>query len=288
MNRGALSFFPSRLLPESYYWFLPYSRGVPSMLPQELPLPPMDYRIGTRDLLEITVLEAPELNKTVRVSEDGSINLSLIGRVEVEGLTTQELEQRLTEILNKSFTKDAHVTVVVKEFQKAAVLGAVGRPGEYELVGPTRLLEMIAKAGGLTAMATNDLFIIRQEKDGRQTRISIKLDDLTVSGKQESNILILPKDVITIPIEQTLTVFVYGEVQTPGVISFLGSKKLTVLQAITQAGSLTEWASPRRIKIIRKDKKTGKEIKIPVNLVLIMKGKAPNILLEEGDVVIVP
>jgi polysaccharide export outer membrane protein len=115
------------------------------------PLQVNDYRIGAKDLLEITVFELPELSQTVRVSEDGSITLSLLGRVEVAGLTAQELEKKLAGLLDKQYTKGAHVTVFIKEYQKVSVIGAVGRPGQYEIVGPTTLLQVIAQAGGLTA-----------------------------------------------------------------------------------------------------------------------------------------
>jgi polysaccharide export outer membrane protein len=259
-----------------------------SAFPQDSVLPVIDYRIGSRDLLEIKVFELPELNQTVRVSEDGSISLSLIGRVDVSGLTSLELEKRLASILNKQYTKDAHVAVLIKEFQKAAILGAVAKPGEYELIGPTTLLQIIAKAGGMTAQATSEIIIYRRESDGRQNRIVVKIDVQAVNSTQDINMEIHPKDVITIPIDQLLNVFVYGEVNTPGAITFLSSKKITLLQAIAQAGGPKEWANQRGLIIKRRDKKSGKEIKIQANLKSIISGKAADIVLEEGDIVIVP
>lgn len=252
-------------------------------------LPVNDYRIGAKDLLEITVFELPELNQTVRVSEDGSITMSLLGRIEVAGLTAQELETRLASLLEERFTTGgAHVTVFIREFQKVAVIGAVGRPGMYELVGPTTLLQIIAQAGGLTAQAMNELFIYRQGEDGQQTRIAIRLEDLIVSGNQDLNIMLQPKDVVTVPIDQMQNVFVYGEVRNPGAIPFLASKKITLLQAIAQAGGTTEWAKKSSVVIKRKEKKTGKEMKIPVNLKKIISGRVADLVLEEGDVIIVP
>jgi polysaccharide export outer membrane protein len=247
-----------------------------------------DYRIGPKDLLEITVFELPELNQTVRVSEDGSITLSLLGKVDVFGLTAQELEKRLASLLDKQYTKGAHVTVFIKEYQKVSVIGAVGRPGQYELVGPTTLLQVIAQAGGLTAQAMNELFVYRLEKDGKQTRIIIMLEDLMINGNQDLNIQLQPKDVVTVPIDQTLTVFVYGEVKSPGAIPYLSSKKITLIQAIAQAGGTTEWAKRTRILIKRRDKRTDKEIKLSVNLKKMINGKIADLVLEQGDVVIVP
>jgi len=252
-------------------------------------LPVFDYRIGPTDLLQITVFEFPELNQTVRVSEDGSITLTLMGKVDAANLTAQELENRLASLLEKQFTKGtAHVTVFIKEYQKAAVIGAVSKPGMYELVGPTTILQVIAQAGGVTAQAMNELYVYRQEADGTQKRIVIKLNELMTGGNQELNIILQPKDVVTVPIDQTLHVFVYGEVQKPGAIPFLSSKKITLLQAIAQAGGTTEWAKKSRLTIKRRNKITEKEIKIQVNLKNIIGGKIADIVLEEGDIVIVP
>jgi polysaccharide export outer membrane protein len=247
-----------------------------------------DYQIGPNDLLEITVFELPELNQTVRVSEDGSITLSLLGKVDVATLTAQQLEKKLAALLDEQYTKGAHVTVFIQEYQKVSVLGAVGRPGMYELVGPTNLLTILAQAGGLTNLAMKDIYIYRQDKNGEQTRIVVNIEDLTNNGSPALNIELQPKDIVTVPLDQMLNVFVYGEVRTPGVVSFLGSKKITLLQAIAQAGGTTEWAKASKVVIKRKDKKTGREIVIPVNMKNILKNKQADIYLEEGDVVIVP
>ena len=263
---------------------------VPSIkaLQEIQPLSVNEYKIGAKDLLEITVFNLPELSQTVRVSEDGSVTFSLLGKVEVAGLTAQELEKKLASLLDRQYTKNARVTVFIREFQKVAIIGAVARPGMYELVGPTTLLQAIAQAGGLTAQAMNELFVYRHGKDGKQTRIVVKLEDLMINGNLDLNIELQPKDVVNIPIDQMQNVFVYGEVRTPGAVPYLSSKRITLLQAIAQAGGTTEWAKKSGVIIKRKDKKTGKEMKIPINLKRMISGKIADIVLEEGDVVIVP
>jgi polysaccharide export outer membrane protein len=261
------------------------------VLAQAPPTPPLqinDYRIGSKDLLEITVFELPELNQTVRVSEDGSITLSLLGKVEVAGLTAQELENKLAGLLDKQYTKGAHVTVFIKEYQKVSIMGAVGRPGQYEIVGPTNLLQVIAQASGFTSQAMNELFVYRVDGDGKQNRISIRIDDLTLNGNQAANIAIQPKDVIVVPIDQMLTVFVYGEVKSPGAVTYQSSKRITLVQAIAQAGGTTEWAKRTKILIKRTDKQTGKEVRFSVNLKKMISGRLNDLVLEQGDVVIVP
>ncbi len=255
---------------------------------QEAPLPVIDYRIGTRDLLQITVFEHPELNQTVRVSEDGAVTLVLLGTVEVSGLTAQELEKKLVSLLREKYFKDPQVTVFIQEYQRVSVLGAVGRPGQYEIVGPTNLLQVISQAGGMTTEAANELYVYRDEPNGRKTRIAVNIRDLTINGKYDLNVTLQPKDVIFVPVDQTLTVFVYGEVRNPGALQYKASKKITLLQAIAQAGGPTEWAAKSKVTITRKNPQTGKEIKIPVNLKNIINNKLSDIILEDGDVVIIP
>jgi polysaccharide biosynthesis/export protein len=258
-------------------------------LPQDLrSLPANDYKIGAKDLLQITVFELPELNQSVRVSEDGSISWGLMGKVDVSGMTAQELEKRLAALLDQKYTKGAHVTVFIQEYQQVAVMGAVGRPGMYQLIGPTTLLQMISQAGGLTADVMGELYVFRPGADGKQERIAISIQDLIAKGDQSLNIPLQPKDVVSIPADQTVSVYVYGEVKNPGALPFKKSKQLTLLQAIAQAGATTEWAVKSAVMIKRKDKATGKEIKLTVNLRNIIKGKISDIILEEGDVVIIP
>ena len=109
------------------------------------------YRIGPGDLLELKVFEVKELDQTVRVSEDGSITLPLLGRVIVEGLTQEGVVQKLTELLQAKYVKNPQVTIFIKEYknQQVAVIGAVEKAGSYELVGRKNLLQIISMAGGL-------------------------------------------------------------------------------------------------------------------------------------------
>jgi polysaccharide export outer membrane protein len=284
---GSLNNLPSSIqyiaLALFIFGILPVA--IPALQEQQN-LPVNDYKIGSKDLLEIKVFELPELNQTVRVAEDGSVSLSLLGKVDVAGLTAQELEKKLASILDQKYTKGAHVTVFIKEYQKVSVFGAVGRSGSYELVGPTTLLQVISLAGGLTPEAGNELYVFRQSKDGQKTRIPVNLKDLT-SGNQNLNIDLQPNDVVSIPIDQMLTAYVYGEVKNPGAIQFRQSKRFTLLQAIAKAGGLTEWASKSSVTIKRTEKETGKEMQFVVNLKKIEAMKTPDIILDEGDVIII-
>ena len=96
-----------------------------------------EYQIGAKDLLEISVFEVPELNITVRVSENGLVNLPLLGEVLAAGLNRADLEKKIAAMLEKNFLKNAQVTIFIKEFQskKISVMGAVKDPGMHDLIG---------------------------------------------------------------------------------------------------------------------------------------------------------
>ena len=246
------------------------------------------YRIGPGDLLELRVFEVEGLSQTVRVEEDGTITLPLLGRVMVKGLTQEEVVQRLTDLLQAIYVKNPQVTIFIREYknQQVAVIGAVERSGNYELVGRRNLLQMISMAGGLTEMAGNEVFILREGPDGQTSTLTIDLKDLLVNGNQTLNVAIEPNDVINVAVDREIRVFVMGRVNTPGPITAKLSEGMTLLQAIAGAGGPAEGAKQTAITITRKN--GGKEQKIKVNLKDILKGKKMDIKLQEGDVVFVP
>ena len=247
------------------------------------------YRIGPGDLLELKVFQVDELSQVVRVSEDGSITLPLLGRVVVEGLTQEGVVQKLTGLLQAKYIKNPQVTIFIKEYknQQVAVIGAVENAGSYELVGRKNLLQIISMAGGFSETAGNEVFILREGPDGATSTVSIDLKDLLVNGNQALNIPIEPNDVINVPVDKEIRVFVMGRVTRPGAVTSKLSEGITLFQAIADAGGLAEGAKESAISITRKDK-TGKEQKIRVNLSDIIKGKKKDIVLQEGDVVYVP
>jgi len=247
------------------------------------------YRVGPGDLLELKVFQVDELSQTVRVSEDGSITLPLLGRIVIEGLTQEGVVQKLSGLLQAKYVKNPQVTIFIKEYknQQVAVIGAVEKAGSYELVGRKNLLQIISMAGGFSETAGNEIFILREGPDGVTSSVAIDLKDLLVNGNQKLNIPIEPNDVINVPVDKEIRVFVMGRVNKPGAIKSKISEGVTLLQAIADAGGLAEGAKESAITITRKDK-AGKEQKIKVNLRDIIKGKKKDVVLQEGDVVYVP
>lgn len=250
-----------------------------------------DYRIGAKDLLEIRVIGHEDASTTVRVSEDGKISMPYLEEVEVSGLTKRELEQRLVKLLAEGYFQNPQVTVFIREYKSniVSIIGAVKNPGEYELIGRLTLIDLISKAGGPTGEEMKEIIIFRRLPDGNNTSLKISRDDLLDAGDPELNIPLQAGDVITLPIDRVVHIFVTGEVRNPGMLEVKKSElpNYTLLKAIAQAGGFAERGSKSGVKIIRKDEE-GREQTIRVNVKDIEKGKRPDIKLYEGDVVIVP
>jgi len=248
-----------------------------------------DYKIGPKDLLEISVFGLDELNRTERVSEEGKITLPLLGEIDVEGLTKGELENRISQLLEEKYLQDPQVSVFIAEYQSkmVSILGAIQTPGRHELLGRQTVMDIIAKAGGLTSEAGDEIYVMRRRADGSNSSIKILIDELILNGKAELNIPLEADDVINIPIDKVVQIYVMGQVGNPGALDVKRSMIPTLLRAIAQAGGFGERAAKGGV-IIKRIKEDGSEERIKVNVKDIIKGKKEDIQLEEGDVVIVP
>jgi polysaccharide export outer membrane protein len=248
-----------------------------------------EYQIGAKDLLEISVFEVPELNITVRVSENGLINLPLLGEVKVEGLNRFDLEKKIAAMLEKNYLKNAQVTIFIKEFQskKISVMGAVRNPGMLDLIGRQSLLQIISMAGGLSEQASDTVIIFRQFKNVPNQSLVIKLDALLLKANPKYDIPIYPGDIINVPGSQFLDIYVFGQVKNPGAVRMKkGSDEVTLLRAIAQAGGFTDRARRGKVMITRTE--NGVEKKINVDVKEILGGSRKDFVLQAFDVVFVP
>lgn len=247
-----------------------------------------EYRIGPRDLLEIKVLELPELNVERRVGDGGAVSLPLVGDVPFGGLTASEAADRLSSILTAKFVNRANVTIVIKEFtnKPISVLGAVQRPGSLNVSGKWDLLQAISAAGGLRPDAGKKIFVLRRSENGLSDRLEIATDDLFVNPSPKWNVTIYPSDVINIPARTPVTVFCLGEVRSPGALQFDSDDRITLLSAIAKAGGLTDRAARGTIRVKRRGA-DGRDTEMTANYGRIVSGKDPDPTLKGDDVVVV-
>lgn len=248
-----------------------------------------DYRIGRQDLLEISVFDVDELDQTVRVGDDGSITMPLLGRLDVTGLTKGELEASIAKLLAERYVRDPQVTVFVKEYtsKQIAVSGAVKKPGTYEMLGHKTVLEMLSMAGGLDSEIGKQIIIFRQRSNGVTERISIDLDRLVYAADPTLNVAVEPSDIIYVPAVAKARIFVSGAVKSPDLYEVPRDEPVTLLKAITLAGGTTDRAADKKVRIMRTEE-DGSRTTLVVNLRHIRRGKADDPILEPDDIVLVP
>lgn len=162
---------------------------------------PNAYAIGIGDVLDISVWKNQDLSVTVPVRPDGRISVPLLGDIQAAGMTPLALKQTLTDGF-KEYVTAPGVSVVIKEInsRKVFVTGEVDTPGAYDLQPRTKLMQVIALAGGFTPYAKGRVVVLRDSRDGRaDRRYEISVDGI-VSGKRPGdNIVLLPGDTLVIP-----------------------------------------------------------------------------------------
>jgi polysaccharide export outer membrane protein len=297
------------------------NRSAPAATAQE-------YRIGPEDVLNINVFEAQELNREVRVSASGEISLPLLGSVRAAGLTPRELEFVFQELLHRTYMKDPHVSVFVREMQShpVSVMGAVRRPGVFQIRGSKTLLEVLSLAEGLADDAGETVIILRgaalsQEPDRAtyhpaltdqpssaaaqntgeaqaassvrngnpsisESAVQVDLKDLLESSDSRNNPMVHPGDIVKVT--RAGVVYVIGEVRKPGGFALKSNESISVVQALALSEGLTRTAAKANARIIRTDPKNGERKETPIDLGKILTGKAPDPMLEAKDIVFVP
>jgi polysaccharide export outer membrane protein len=160
------------------------------------------YRVGPRDVLEITVFQVPDLSKTIQVAESGTINYPLAGEIVAGNKTAREIEQELTKRLGQKYLQNPAVTVFVKEYnsQRVTIEGSVGKPGVVPMAGGVTLLQAIAQAGGLGPTADKTAVVFRVV-DGR--RFATKYDISEIRDGSADDPPLQSGDVIIVPTSDT-------------------------------------------------------------------------------------
>jgi len=246
-----------------------------------------EYPIGPKDLLEIRVLEVPELNVERRVSDGGILDLPLLGPFSVSGMTATDVRDRLQSLLTSKYVNRANVSVTVKEFasKPVSIVGAVQRPGSLNISGRWYLLQAISAAGGLTEAAGKKIFVLRRADNGLADTLEIKTDDLFRNNTMQWNVLLQPGDTVNIPARRMVRIFCMGEVKNAGALEFDSDDRISLLSVIAKAGGLTDRAS-NSIRIKRRGP-DGKDSETIANYRRIVSGKDPDPVLRADDVLIV-
>ncbi len=243
-----------------------------------------DYVIGPQDVVTIQVYDQADLGGKYSVEADGTFSFPLIGRVKAGGQTLRALEQDLKAKLADGYFRNPQVTVAIEQYrsQRVFVMGEVRQPGPVPLTGGMTLIEALARAGSTTSTASGEVAIVRSQGDARGPvlpdqnggsdvfRASIKELE---GGALSQNLELRDGDTVFVPAAETI--YVFGQVRTPGAYGVQAN--MTVLQALSLAGGVTEHGATGRIRVVRAENGTKKEIKVKLTDVV-----------RPGDTVIVP
>jgi polysaccharide export outer membrane protein len=139
-----------------------------------------NYRIGTPDLLTISVFGIADLTQDVRVDSDGNILLPLIGSVLAGGKTALELQKEIAAKLSEGYVQNPQVSVFVKDYtsQRVTVGGVVKKPGVYPLTGQTSLMQVIASASGLDDAADHHGVVVFRVINGQKMAAVFDIDEI--------------------------------------------------------------------------------------------------------------
>ena len=254
-----------------------------------------DSIITADDVLDVYVMDVPELSRQYRVAPSGTVALPLVpDPIKTAGLTPSELSESLAKVLHESgLVTDPHivVTIVSSRLKSVAITGAVKMPQIYPVLGKTTLLDMLSQAQGLADDAGNTAIIGRgklgESVTGTETQ-SVDLKKLLDTGSSEYNLPIYPGDRITVP--RAGIIYVVGAVNKPGGFVIKGDDNgMTVLQALALAEDSKSTAIRNKSVIIRPDKDASDGHKqIPVDLNLILANKEPDQKLLANDILFIP
>jgi polysaccharide export outer membrane protein len=275
-----------------------------------------DYRLGPGDLIGVSVFGVERFNQTVRISLSGKISIPYLGKVPAAGLTGAQLEKNLARLISDSkLILNPQVSVFIKEYrsQPVYVLGTVKNPGQYMIMQPLKLIDVIAMAGGLDLDKSGDYALLQRRGKASSPQqpavdsapnpgavqppapavdrdtVQIKVKDLMEGGDPRLNLPVQGGDVVQIPERKREIVYIIGEVRQPGAYELPPDRHQVLLtQAIARAGGPQEKTAKFGKGIVLRYDEQGKREEIAVNWKEILKGKKPDFLVRADDVIFIP
>lgn len=244
---------------------------------------PDDYVISPEDVLRISVYDAPDFSQMARVSTSGFITLPLIGPVQAAGISVGEFQQNLARKLDARYLQDAQVSVLVEQFHGKPVIvsGAVKHPGVVELLRPRSLTDVLARAGGLTGEAGNNVILSRPGQPDQ----TIAIRSLLSGSGAGFQLMVKGGDTVRVP--RAGLVYVLGEVGKPGGFPLTDNRNISVMQALALAEGVKHTAAESAARLVKIEPDGSRRI-LPLNLDRILHGKAPDPIMAANDILVVP
>ena len=274
------------------------------------PLKAEDTLIYPNDVLSIQVFDVDQLSREYRVSATGTLLFPLLTEsIRVEGLTPQQVADVISKkCVEAGVLSHPQISVTVKDsrIHAVAITGAVKNPQIYPVFGKISLLEVLSQGGELADDAGSSVTITRGEVsrrmlasqgggavDGGKSQPvpptqTIDLRRLLETGDPSLNLEVYPGDRVTV--QRAGIVYVLGAVNRAGGFLLTEARQdMTVLKALALAEDLKTTAKRNKAMILRPNSSApGGREEIPIDLHAMLKGHAPDRLLESNDIVFVP
>jgi polysaccharide export outer membrane protein len=244
-------------------------------------------RVGSGDVLEVTVRNEPELSRLPTVQTTGAVFLPRAGEVPVAGLTPAEIADRISSRLAAPGKPAPEVSVRVKEYQSQFVWvrGEVFHPGRKPLRAGTRLVDALLDAGGFTSRSSGEVTVERKSatfSDGSHTRtFRFEGGNPSPEEMQDLGLPLENGDVVSVATQHWVSVG--GEVARPG--RYPLEEGMTVSRLVESAGGLSRFASS---KVTLRHGGATADSETEVDLKAVREGGAEDPVLGPGDQVVVP
>jgi polysaccharide biosynthesis/export protein len=263
------------------------AQASPAAPRQAMPPAPPSLPISFGDLIEVTVFDSPELSGPLRVNQKGEVVLPLGGAVKVKGLTAAEAGPAIAAALKDAgILLEPHVSVLITEYetQGVTVTGEVRTPGVYPLLANRTVTDMIAMAGGLNENAGKTVSVFHRGDPNNVRQIQLNVSVQTPQSVAAGSVELEAGD--TISVSRSGVIYIIGDVGRPGGFLVEHNDRLSVLQALALAQGANQTASLGATQLMRKTE--GGRLQYELDLKRILKGKGPDVLLADGDILYVP
>jgi polysaccharide export outer membrane protein len=251
--------------------------------------PPRPFVLLPGDRLALRVLSVRPLEVAgVTVDPTGAIHVPMAGAVPVGGVSLEEAEQRVTEAL-RPYDRFGRVMLSIEEAtgHRVSVVGAVNQPGSYPLQGETRLADLVAIAGGSSAVAADDEQVgladlrgARLIRGGEALPVSLTR---ALEGDPLHNVRVDATDLLYVPPARSERISVLGEVGQPRSLRYREGMRLS--EALARAGGTTTDADDADVRIVRGPLSEPRVYRAKLDE--LVAGQGTDVQLEPGDIVYV-
>ncbi len=238
-----------------------------------------EYNLNTGDKIAISVWGHADLNLQTTIAPNGEISFPLVGNIEAEGKTINQLQQELKKSLSQYIIEpEVNINLISYQKLKVIIMGEVHNQGSFEIRADSRVLDLISMAGGITENAAAENASLQRGNN----KLKINIEELFKGNNLNQNYPLKDGDQLYIPEKEKLSASIQGEVVRPGQYQLDQEKKIRLNDFLAQAGSLTKNAGDI-IRLISNNR--PQEFKVEATLAALA---GSNPVIKDGDSIYIP